>query len=81
MPKSFRIDRELERKLARAAGMAGVPESALIREAVSRRCDEILGESLYDRLQDVIGVVDFRGIDARRTGESFRRILASRAKR
>lgn len=81
MPKSFRLDRQLEKKLGQAADMAGVPESALIREAVERRCDEILGGNLRARLQDVLGVVEFGGIDARRTGEAFRRFLASREKR
>lgn len=81
MPKSFRMDEDLEGKLKQAADVAGVPESVLIREAVTRRCDEILGDNLRARLADVIGAVEFGEFDARRTGEAFRRLLASRAKR
>ena len=43
MAKSFRLDPDLERRLEQAAAREGVPASALIRDAVRRRCDEILG--------------------------------------
>lgn len=81
MAKSFRLDRDLERKLEEAARVEGVPVSSVIREAVARRCDEILGRTLKARLHDVIGAVNSEGGRAARTGDAFRRLLSSRSKR
>ena len=68
MAKSFRLDPELERRLERAAALAGVPASALIREAVLRRCNEVLGGTLLDELGDIVGAVDVGGVKSTRTG-------------
>jgi predicted transcriptional regulator len=73
--KSVRPDREIEARLARAARALAVSESAFIREAVSRRCAEVLKESLKDRLAPVIGIVTSAGGRADDTGAAFRRKL------
>jgi hypothetical protein len=56
-------------------------ESEFIREAVARRCDEVLGESLKDRLADVIGIVKGGGGRANRTGKAFVEALLRRKRR
>jgi predicted DNA-binding protein len=76
MAKSFRLDADLERRLEAAAAREGVPESALIRDAVRRRCDEVLGRSLFDDLGDTIGALDGEGDDmSLRTGRAFTELL------
>jgi hypothetical protein len=78
MPRSFRLDAALEERLKAAAQREGVPASALIRDAISRRCDEVLDGSLYDDLKEEIGLVSlppdavFR---SDRTREVFSEIL------
>ena len=44
--KSSRVSPELEQKLSRAAAYVGLTESELIRQAVTLRCEEILGGAL-----------------------------------
>lgn len=74
--KSVRFDPELEAELERAARAEGVSYSEFIREAVARRCEEVLGESLLDRLEPVIATVRSSGGRASDTGAAFRRTLA-----
>jgi len=57
MPRSFRLDAELERRLREAAEKEGIAASAFIRDAISRRCDEVLERSLLDDLKDEIAIV------------------------
>lgn len=72
----MRLGAALEDKLKRAAALAGVSESALIREAVAAECDRILGTSLYEQIKPFIGVVHGNGeVDARRSGEVFGDLL------
>ena len=81
MAKSFRLDPDLERRIEQAAAREGVPASMLIREAVRRRCDEVLGRTLLHELGDIVGSVDIGGDRSRRTGQAFAEILRSRRKR
>ena len=71
MPKSFRIDPDLERRLEEVARC----------EAIARQCEGVLGKDLSARLADVIGVVESGGGRARRSGRAFKDALAPRARR
>ena len=73
--KSVRFDSQLETTLKRAAQTLGVSQSAFVREAVARRCEEVLGESLGERLAPVIGCIQTSGGRARHSGKAFRRIV------
>ena len=75
--RSVRLDEEHEARVAEAARVTGEPVSELIREAVRRRCDEVLGGRLDRRLADVVGVVAAGG-SSRRTGKDFTRLLGAR---
>jgi predicted transcriptional regulator len=81
MAKSFRLDPDLERRLEEAAAREGVPASALIRDAVRRRCDEVLGGTLLDELGEIVGAIDVGGDQSRRTGEAFAGLLQKRRTR
>ncbi len=81
MSKSVRFDSQLESHLERAARVLGISQSELIREAVARRCEEVLGTSLAERLAPVIGRIQTTGGRARHTGKAFRRILADKRTR
>jgi len=80
MAKSFRLDPELERRLEQAAAREGVPASVLIRDAIRRHCDEVLGGTLLYELGDIVGSVDIGGDRSRRTGEAFSGLLRTRSK-
>lgn len=69
--KSVRLDAEVEKQLERAAEIAGLSESEFIREAIRRRADQVLGETLEARLVDVIGAVRSKGGRARRAHDQF----------
>jgi hypothetical protein len=57
-------------------------QSEFIRDALERRCDEVLGESLAERLAPVIGIVaSDHGGRASNTGKAFRKLLAKRKRR
>lgn len=76
--RSVRLDDELEQRLTEAARVTGEPVSEIIREAVRRRCDEVLGDRLDRRLADVVGAIDSNGAQAggsRRTGRAFTALL------
>jgi len=79
--KSVRLDSALEAKLERAARAAAMTQSEFIRDALARRCDEVLTGSLADRLAPVVGIVHSAGGRAARTGAAFRALLARRRKR
>lgn len=72
--RSVRLGQELEAQLEEAAQITGEPVSEIIREAVRRRCDEVLGGRLDRRLADVIGVVSVGG-SSRKTGRAFTSLL------
>ncbi len=81
--KSVRLDRELEELLERAARAEGVSESAFIRDALRRRCQEVLKRNLYEELSElgVIGVVSSGGGYAEDAGRRFAEMLAEREER
>ena len=79
--KSVRLDKGLESKLAVAARAAAMSQSEFIRDAVTRRCDEVLADSLAQRLAPVVGVVHSSGGRAANTGAAFRKALARRRQR
>jgi hypothetical protein len=81
MAKSFRLNPELERRLEQAAAREGVPASELIRDAVRRRCDEVLGGTLLQDLGNIVGAVDVGGEHSRRTGDAFAELLRKRRTR
>jgi len=74
--RSFRLDPDLERRLEEAAAREGVPVSALIREAVRQRCDDILGRTLLQDLGDLVGAIEVGGDSSLRTGRAFTDLLA-----
>lgn len=78
MAKSFRLDPELEERLAAVAARRGVPASVVIREAVRRECDEVLGQNLRAELGDLVGALAIGSGRSERTGDAFREILKAR---
>jgi predicted transcriptional regulator len=78
MPKSFRIDPALEQRLCEVARREGTTVSAVVREAITRHCDQVLGADPWAEFADLIGVVHSEGGRARRTGEAFKQLLAER---
>jgi hypothetical protein len=79
--KRVRLEPSLEAKLERAARASSQSQSQFIRDAVARRCEEVLGGSLKERLAPVIGVVKSSGGRAKRTAAAFRKLLARRQDR
>ncbi len=79
--KSVRLDANLEAKLERAARATATSQSEFIRDALARRCDEVLAGSLADRLAPVVGIVRSSGGRASRTGAALREILVRKRKR
>ena len=69
--RSVRLDEDLGARLEKAALVTGVSVSEFIRDAIRRRCDELLGGRLSVRLGDVVGAVASRGGQSRRTGRAF----------
>lgn len=76
MTKSVRFDPSLESALERTCRALGVSQSEFIREAVAKRCEEVSGPSLAERLAPIIGRIQTSGGRARHTGAAFRRALA-----
>ena len=82
MPRSFRIDPALERRLCAVAEREGVPVSAVVREAIEKHCDAVLGTSLLDQMSDFIGVGEGDGVDrSSRTGQAFTDLLVEKHRR
>lgn len=75
--RSVRLDHELEGRLHEAARAANEPVSCFIRDAVRRRCEQVLGDRLDLRLADLLGSVSGgrRSRGSRRTGRAFKRLL------
>lgn len=80
MPKSIRLNRQLEEKLDRASSRMQLTHSEFIREAVAEKCDKVLGSTLADVLTGSLGLVHSQGGRAKETGRSFRRLLADKKK-
>lgn len=78
MPRSFRLDPALEERLCEVAKREGVTVSDVVRDAISRHCDAVLGNDVYSGIADLIGTVHGGGGQARRTGEAFKELLAER---
>lgn len=76
--RSLRLDPELDRRLRRAATLAGESVSEFIRRAASERADATLGELGSNGFDDVTGVVHSGGGRARRTGDAFAEALTER---
>ena len=74
MTKSVRFDPALEARLEQAARALGVSQSELIRDAVAKRCEEVLQPSLAERLRPIVGRIKSSGGRARDTGKAFRRL-------
>jgi hypothetical protein len=67
----------MEARLRAVAESEGVPLSEVLRRAAQQYLSET-GGSLRVRLDDAIGVVQSDGGRARRTGESYRRLIGRR---
>lgn len=80
MPTSFRLDANLERRLQEVAKREDVPVSVVVREAITRHCDDVLGKDAASALADVIGVVESGGGRAEKSGRAFAEALAARRK-
>ncbi len=79
--KSVRLDDNLQAKLKRAARALAMTQSEFVRDALARRCDEVLGDSLEQRLAPVVGIVNSSGDRAARSGVAFRVAMARRHRR
>lgn len=79
---TVRLDRRLRERLRRTALATAQTESELIREALARRCDEVLAGRRDDPLADLIGAVRGDGSGySRRTSAAFGDALAGEARR
>ncbi len=78
---SVRLGETLERDLNVAAKRLGVTASEFVRGAVAARCREVLGDSLADRLQDVIGAINSQGGHARMAHNAYSELLAAEPRR
>jgi len=80
--RSVRLDKELDRQLAEAAKACGEPVSNFIRDAVRRRCEEVLENRLDHRLADVIGgITGSKPANvSRATGREFTKLLQRKRK-
>jgi hypothetical protein len=80
--KTVRLDRGLRERLRRAAREASRTESDLIREALERRCDEVLSGRSLGPLADLIGSVRGDGSGySRRTSRVFGEAVLKEARR
>ncbi len=79
--RSVRLDAGLERRLEEVAAREGVAVSAVIRSAVEKHCDSLLGRDLSNDLEGIVGAVESEGGRARATGQAFRKALVARRQR
>jgi hypothetical protein len=73
--KSVRLDARTEARLREAARLAHVPESRIIRDAVTERTDAILANRLDYQMADLIGSVAGDQATANRAHEAFGELL------
>ena len=64
--KSVRLTAAQVERLERAAHAAGMRSSELIRDAIERRCDDVLGKSLSSDLAGYVGVLNSSGLSPAR---------------
>jgi len=76
-----RLDDEFEEMLRKASQALAMTQSEFIRDALQRRCREVLNETLADRLKPYIGTIESTGGRAEGSGKAFRRLLARRKAR
>lgn len=76
--KTVRLTPELEKRLQRAASVAGESLSEFIRRAAAERADTLLRSGDPQDLDDVLGVVHGGGGRARRAGGAFTDLLVDR---
>lgn len=76
--KTLRLDAELERRLQRAAAVAGESSSQFIRRAAAERAETVLSAADREDLADVLGAIHGGGGQAGRTAEAFDDLLAGR---
>lgn len=70
--KSVRLTAAQVERLERAAHASGMRASELIRDAIERRCDDVLGKSLASDLAGYIGVLEGPGsTSARQSRDVF----------
>ena len=82
MPRSFRIDPVLEKRLCEVAEREGVPVSAVVREAIEKHCDAVLGTDTVERLSYFIGIGEGSGgALASRASEAFGDMLMEKYRR
>lgn len=79
--KTLRLSPELEKRLQRAAAVAGESLSEFIRRAAAQRADTVLDSEAHEDFADVIGAIHGGGGNTRRTGEAFTDVLADRQRR
>ena len=79
--KSVRLDENLEVRLQRAARALAMSQSEFLRDALARRCDEVLGDSLQERLAPVVGIVKSSGGRAAHSGAAFKAVVIRRPRR
>jgi predicted transcriptional regulator len=79
--KSVRLDAELEARLRRAAGLAGVSESEFIRQAIEEHASTTLDGRLDDQLAGLIGAIKSDGGRAAAAHSRFRELLRKRTAR
>lgn len=73
--KSLRLDPALEKRLQRAAAVAGQSLSEFIRQAAAERADTLLETTDREDFADVLGLVHGGGGQARHTGAAFAEAL------
>ena len=81
--RSVRLSDELEKQLADAARACGEPISEFIREAIEKRCKEVLSKRLDMALADIVGIIDSRKPTRRseNVDEEFGRILREKRRK
>lgn len=88
MPTSVRLDARTQSLIARLAKRRGQTKSELIRTALETLAREAGaaetqsgGQSAYDRMAHVVGIVDSGGAGlSERTGERFRDLVMKQAR-
>lgn len=80
MPRSIRIDPQLEQRLIDVARNDGVSVSAAAREAIKEYCDKKQPTNLHEALKDFIGAVSSDYLCADRTSEAFTELLVEKHK-
>jgi hypothetical protein len=81
MPRSIRLDPELEQRLIDVAQNDGVSVSAAAREAIKEYCDKKKPITLYEALKDYIGAVSSDNQFAGRAHDAFGDLLVEECER